>query len=103
GRVTVVSGDYKTQADDPSCDPFEPVVCDTFVTESTFALPIYRWQSAKKIFAQINDWWQSNAKANITSVIYAYSLGKAQRLLAGVDPTIGPIAVHASIAKISQA
>jgi putative mRNA 3-end processing factor len=102
GRVTVVSGDYKTQPD-PTCDGFEPVKCDTFVTESTFALPVYRWRPVHETFDQINRWWRANAASNMTSVIYGYSLGKAQRLLAGVDGSIGPIAVHASIASMNEA
>jgi putative mRNA 3-end processing factor len=44
GQVWVASGDYKVE-DDGTCVPFEPVRCDTFITESTFGLPIYRWQS----------------------------------------------------------
>jgi putative mRNA 3-end processing factor len=47
GHVWVASGDYKLQPD-PTCAPFEPVRCDTFITESTFGLPIYRWQAPQK-------------------------------------------------------
>jgi putative mRNA 3-end processing factor len=57
GAVWVVSGDYKT-ATDPTCDPFVPVRCHGFITEATFGLPIYRWRSADKVFAEINDWWR---------------------------------------------
>src|SRR5690348_3989891 len=42
GRVWVVSGDYKRQPD-PTCEPFEPLECDVFISEATFALPVYRW------------------------------------------------------------
>ena len=99
GEVWVVSGDYKTQSE-PTCAPFEPVRCDTFITESTFGLPIYRWRPQAEIFSGINTWWRANQGAGRTSVLFAYSLGKAQRVLAGVDPTIGPIFVHGAVAKL---
>jgi putative mRNA 3-end processing factor len=76
-----VSGDYK-RAVDPTCTPFEPVRCDSFVTESTFGLPIYRWDSTATVVADIMDWWNINREAGKTSVLFCYTLGKAQRLLA---------------------
>ena len=81
GEVWVVSGDYKTEAE-PTCTPFEPVRCHTFITESTFGLPIYRWRPQAEIFDGINVWWRANELAGRTSVLFAYSLGKAQRVLA---------------------
>lgn len=93
GEVWVISGDYKLEAD-ATCETFEHVECDTFVTESTFAHPKYDWKPQCEIFNRINDWWQLNNAWERTSVIFAYSLGKAQRLLAGVDDIIGPIVVH---------
>ncbi len=60
GEVWVVSGDYKTDPD-PTCAPFEPVRCHTFVTESTFGLPIYRWPSQAAVFGEINAWWRANS------------------------------------------
>jgi putative mRNA 3-end processing factor len=98
GQVWVVSGDYKTAAD-PTCQGFEPVRCHTFVTESTFGLPIYRWQTSEFIFAEINEWWQANAQAGRASVLLGYALGKAQRVLSGVDATIGPIFTHGAVEK----
>ena len=95
-EVWVVSGDYKTEPD-PTCSAFEPVRCEVFVTESTFGLPIYRWPPAAKIFAEINDWWRGNQSEGRTSVLGGYSLGKAQRLMAGIDPHLGPLHVHAAI------
>jgi len=92
GYVAVAAGDYKTEPD-PTAAAFEPVPCDLFITESTFALPIYRWRPQDEVFAQINAWWRNNRDQGRTSVLYAYSLGKAQRLLSGLDPTIGPILV----------
>jgi putative mRNA 3-end processing factor len=98
GEVWVVSGDYKTE-DDGMIAPFEPVGCNTFVTESTFGLPIYKWQAQSEIYAAINDWWRTNQSQGRTSVIFGYSLGKAQRILAGLDGSIGPIYVHGAVAK----
>jgi putative mRNA 3-end processing factor len=102
GDVVVVSGDYKL-ARDPTCAPFEPVRCHQFVTESTFGLPIYRWEDPARTVAEINDWWQQNREAGRASVLYAYSLGKAQRILAEVDTGIGPIVVHGAVDKMNQA
>jgi putative mRNA 3-end processing factor len=96
GRVWVASGDYKLE-DDGTCAPFEPVRCDTFITESTFGLPIYRWPSQPDLFADINAWWQANAAAARPSVLFCYAFGKAQRILHGVDSSIGPIVVHGAV------
>jgi putative mRNA 3-end processing factor len=96
GRVWVASGDYKTEADG-TCTPFEPVPCDTFITESTFGLPIYRWPAQAELFAEINDWWRSNAAQGRASVLLCYAFGKAQRILHGVDAGIGPIVVHGAV------
>lgn len=96
GEVWVVSGDYKTHAD-PTCAAFEPVRCHTFVTESTFGLPVYRWPGPDAVLAEVNEWWRTNREQGRTSVLYAYSLGKAQRLLAGVDAALGPILAQAAV------
>lgn len=96
GEVTVISGDYKL-APDPTCAPFEHVRCDTFISEATFGLPIYRWRPQARMFDELNDWWRENQAAGRLSVVYAYALGKAQRVLAGVDAKIGPIAAHGAI------
>jgi putative mRNA 3-end processing factor len=79
--VWIVSGDYKRAAD-PTCAPFEPLRCDTFVTESTFGLPIYRWDPVDAVMTDITEWWTSNADAERTSVLFCYVIGKAERLLA---------------------
>lgn len=102
GVTWVVSGDYKLQAD-PTCAGFEPVACDVFVTESTFGLPVYRWQDPAMIAAEIDDWWRANRDAGRSSVLLAYSLGKAQRLAAMVDPSIGPIVAHGAVMKMVEA
>jgi putative mRNA 3-end processing factor len=101
GEVWVASGDYKTEADG-TCAPFEPVRCHTFITESTFGLPIYRWVPQQDLFADINAWWQNNAANLRTSVLFCYALGKAQRLLSGLDPSIGTIIAHGAMAPLNQ-
>jgi putative mRNA 3-end processing factor len=102
GRKWVITGDYKIETDD-TCAPFEVVKCEAFITETTFALPFFKWKPQSQVFHDINQWWKMNAENNILSVIYAYSLGKAQRILAGVDGSLGPIYVHPSIAEINNA
>ena len=102
GEVWVASGDYKIGTD-PTCLPFEPVRCHTFITESTFGLPIYRWQSDAELFAGINEWWRANAEAGRASVLFCYAFGKAQRVLAGVDASIGTIVVHGAIEPLNAA
>ena len=96
GEVWVVTGDYKLDPD-PTCDPFEVVRCHSLVTESTFALPIYRWATPREIFGGIDAWWRANAAAGRASVIFGYAFGKAQRILASVDASIGPIVVHGAV------
>lgn len=102
GQVWVASGDYKV-APDPTCAAFEPLRCDVFITESTFGLPIYRWAPDQALFADINAWWAANAAAGRASVLACYSFGKAQRLLAGIDPAIGPVVVHGAVEPINRA
>lgn len=102
GEVWVVSGDYKVESD-PTCAAFEPVRAHTFVTESTFGLPVYRWHRASRVFAEIDAWWSANAAAGRTSVLFAYAFGKAQRLLAGVDASIGPIVCHGAVEALNAA
>lgn len=80
-QVCIISGDYK-RAFDSTCDSFEQLKCDIFVTESTFALPIYHWESSKVIAKKIYEWWQENQQLGISSIIFCNALGKAQRILA---------------------
>jgi putative mRNA 3-end processing factor len=101
GEVWVASGDYKVEPD-KTCTPFEPVTCDTFITESTFGLPIYRWEPEQDIFDDINRWWRRNAEAGRCSVVFAYSFGKAQRILSGLDPSIGPIVCHGAVEPLNR-
>lgn len=102
GEVWVVTGDYKTEPD-PTVEPFELVRCHTLITECTFGLPVYRWPEARVEFDRINAWWAANQSAGRTSVLMGYSLGKAQRLLAGVDAGLGPIFAHGAVLGPTQA
>ena len=102
GEVWVVSGDYKTEPD-ATCTPFEPLRCHTFITESTFGLPIYRWAPESEVFGEIRSWWRANQEAGRTSVLFAYALGKAQRLLAGLrDAEIGEIFTHGAVERLTR-
>ncbi len=107
GEVWVVSGDYWLSGHEaevnPTCTPFEPVRCHCFITESTFGLPIYRWQPQSALYAEIDAWWAANAAAGRASVLMGYAFGKAQRLLAGVDAGIGPIVVHGAVEPLNAA
>lgn len=100
GEICVISGDYKTE-DDGISTAFEPVKCHTFVSESTFGLPIYKWQPQETIFDQIRDWVSGNHDQSKTSVLVAYSLGKAQRLIRGLAG-YSNLYVHNSIANLND-
>jgi putative mRNA 3-end processing factor len=101
GEVWVASGDYKL-APDPTCEPFEPQRCDTFVTESTFALPIFRWPDERDVIRDIEAWWRANQDAGLASLLFGYPLGKTQRVLASIDPSIGPIYCHGAVERYSR-
>jgi putative mRNA 3-end processing factor len=101
GEVAVVSGDYKTENDGLSA-PFEPVKCNVFVTESTFALPIYKWEPQEVIYKRINDWWRRNKAAGIVSVLYGYSIGKTQRIIKHLNSSIGKIYTHPVIEDVNE-
>ncbi|MFC0401563.1 ligase-associated DNA damage response exonuclease [Paraburkholderia rhizosphaerae] len=102
GDVWVASGDYKLDAD-PTCAAFEAVRCNTFITESTFGLPIYRWDTPPAIFAGIDAWWRHNAAQGRASVLFCYAFGKAQRVLASIDAAIGPVFCHGAIEPLNRA
>lgn len=101
GQVWVASGDYKTEADG-TCAPFEPVRCHCFITESTFGLPIYRWQPQAQVMDQVRQWWQVNRAAGRASVLFSYAFGKAQRLLHGLADEPGPILVHGAVEPLNR-
>ena len=106
GRTWVVSGDYflsSAEHDAPtSIEPFEPVRCECFITESTFGMPVYRWRAHQAVLGDITQWWQGNADVGRASVLLAYSLGKSQRVLGGIDPRVGPLVVHPSIETLNE-
>ncbi len=101
GGVCVVTGDIKTHAD-PTCAPLEPLRCHTLFTESTFGLPIFKWTAPERVIGEIEAWWRENREQSRTSILFAYALGKAQRILAMVDATIGPILTHGAVEKINR-
>jgi putative mRNA 3-end processing factor len=101
GEVWVISGDYKIEKD-LTCEKFEPVKCNTFITESTFGLPLFKWCSQTQLFDDLNSWWRRNKDSGITSIIFGYALGKAQRIISGLDPSIGTIYTHSAIEIINQ-
>ena len=96
GEVWVVSGDYKLENDGLS-GAFEPVKCNSFVTESTFGLPIYDWQTQAQIYADIQNWVLENQASGQASVLLAYSLGKAQRVVDAVSKVTDKIFVHGAV------
>jgi putative mRNA 3-end processing factor len=100
GEVWVVSGDYKTEPDGLA-EAFEPVPCHSFISECTFGLPVFRWEPQPQVMARIRDWWAANAAEGKTSILGAYSFGKAQRLLAGLAGQ-GPILTHGAVEEMTQ-
>jgi putative mRNA 3-end processing factor len=101
GEVWVVSGDYKTESDHV-CPAFEPVKCHTFITESTFGLPIFKWKKQEEIFNEINQWWKENKEQGKASILFGYALGKAQRIITNIDRSIGKIFAHGSVYNVHQ-
>jgi putative mRNA 3-end processing factor len=101
GLVWVFSGDYKLQEDGIST-PFEVLKCNVFITESTFGLPIYKWKSQTEVFDDINSWWRKNQSDGKASLIAGYTLGKAQRILKNVDPSIGRIFTHGAVDSVNN-
>lgn len=102
GKVVVVSGDYKVE-DDGLSEPFEAVKCHEFVSECTFGMPIYKWQPQQEIFANLNSWWKQNSDNGRNTVVFAYSLGKAQRIINNLDLSIGEVFAHGAIWNTNQA
>lgn len=99
GYVAVISGDYKRESD-KTCEGFELVPCNLFISEATFGLPIYKWQ--KGVSNEIAQWWRANAANGVCSIIFSYALGKSQRILAELPAEeIGPIFTHGAVEKIN--
>ena len=101
GEIWVVSGDYKLQHDGISA-PFEPVRCHSFITESTFGLPVYKFPAPQEVHENINDWWRKNQAEGKNSVICAYALGKAQRVLKHLDTSIGSVYTHGAVDNVNK-
>lgn len=101
GEVWVVSGDYKLQEDGIST-PFEPIKCHHFITESTFGLPIFKWEDQPEVITKINGWWRTCKENGKAAIIGAYSLGKAQRIINHVDHSIGSIFTHGAVENTNE-
>jgi putative mRNA 3-end processing factor len=101
GQRAVVSGDYKRQPD-PTCEPFELVPCDLFVTEATFALPVFRHEPGASEVRRLLASLQRNPER--PHLVGVYGLGKCQRLIklcreAGYD---GPIHLHGALVAVTE-
>lgn len=101
GDTWVVSGDYKTKNDGIS-GTFEPIACNHFITESTFGLPIYRWQDQESVYADMRQWVIGVHAKGETPVLFTYSLGKAQRVIEALTPLNIPIFAHGAIANTQE-
>ncbi|WP_343586390.1 ligase-associated DNA damage response exonuclease [Flavobacterium sp.] len=101
GEIWVFTGDYKTE-DDGISVPYEVVKCHSFITECTFGLPAFKWEPQADVMTDINNWWAENRAEGKTSILFGYSLGKAQRLLKNLDPSIGQIYTHGAIENMTN-
>ena len=101
GEVWVFTGDYKTE-DDGISVPYEVVKCNAFITENTFGLPAFNWLPQTEVMTDINNWWAENKADGRTSVLFGYTLGKAQRLLKYLDPSIGKIFTHGAVENMTN-
>ena len=101
GEVWVASGDYKIE-DDGLSEPFETVPCHAFITECTFGLPVFNWRPQADVMADVNAWWKACAADGKVATLSAYSLGKAQRIIANLDSSIGPILTHGAVEATNQ-
>ena len=102
GEVWVASGDYKRESD-PTCEPFESVACDVFITEATFGTPAFVWKKDQNLGHEIHQWWNKNAVDGMNSVLFAYSLGKAQRVLGLLEPfKTAPVHCHPAAAELNR-
>ncbi|GAB3223751.1 ligase-associated DNA damage response exonuclease [Algoriphagus aestuariicola] len=101
GEVWVFTGDYKDE-DDGVCTPYVPIRCHTMITECTFGIPAFKWKPQQQVFGEINSWWQQNQAEGKTSVLFGYTLGKAQRILRYLDPSIGRIYTHGAVENMTE-
>lgn len=101
GEIWVFTGDYKTQ-DDGLSQPYEVVKCHTFITECTFGLPAFNWLPQEQVFEEVNNWWAENQAEGKTSVIFGYTLGKAQNIIKHLDTSLGKIYTHGAVENMTQ-
>jgi putative mRNA 3-end processing factor len=101
GLRVVASGDYKNVAD-PTCARFEPVKCDTFITEATFGLPVFRYGDPDREIAKLLD--SIKLFPDRAHLVGAYPLGKAQRLIALIRKAgyQKPVYLHGAIERITR-
>lgn len=101
GGVTVFSGDFKLDHD-PTCERFETVQCDHFISECTFGESCFVWPSIKDVIDEISVWRTENRSKGKASVLIAYALGKAQRLLTYLSQPETPVICDSEIATINH-
>ena len=102
GEVWVASGDYK-RAPDPTCAPFEPQRCHVFITEATFALPVFRWDPLRATVDDIRAWVGDMRAAGRPAILFAYALGKSQRVLAELAGDLDrPVYIHGALAALVE-
>ena len=95
----LITSDFKRQKD-KTCKSYERLKTDFLICESTFGLPIFNWESTNKIIDKITKW--VNQSEDSTSILFCYSLGKAQRLLSELNrQNFKNIYVHKSINNIN--
>ena len=101
GEKWLITGDYKLQKDE-TCKKYEIVKTDYLISECTFGLPIFKWDQTKNIAINISNWITNSPDK--TSLLFCYSLGKAQRLLNEISKTNfeGNIYTHGSIHKMND-
>ncbi len=101
-EVWVFTGDFKRDLD-LTCEPFEVIPCDVFISEATFSLPVYRWPDFRSEMKEVYEWWMKNREEGFNSVLCCYALGKAQRIIAGLrELTDEPIWVHGTVDELNQ-
>lgn len=101
-EVWVFTGDFKRD-EDLTCEPFQVVPCDVFISEATFSLPVYSWPPFMNEVKDIHEWWMKNRSEGFNSVLCCYALGKAQRLIAGLrEITNDKIWVHGTIDELNK-
>ena len=97
----LITGDFKRQRDE-TCKEYEKVKTDFIISESTFGLPIFKWDEPQNTATDITKWVNSSQEK--TSILFCYSLGKAQRLLNEISKTNfkNKIYTHSTIHKMNN-